>query len=163
MKEHNLTTEDFNELAELSTPVEGKATLIKNSDTKELFKEVYGKEPQNTKVWDDAPEFFYNEKNDGYYVIISGGGTCPTDLVTYNYKYTEEEKNAYVYIVTAYNDCNKELYKDLDRETKISDLDENTIVDSEYMKNVMDKLNKYRIVFKKVENNYVFEKVEEVK
>ncbi len=161
-EEDNVTDEVFDDQPYFDALTD-TATVIKNDDVKKLFKDVYGNEPTTTKVWDDAPEFFYNEKNDGYYVIIMGGGTCPTNLVTYNYKYTEDDNNAYVYIATAYNDCNKELYKDLDRETKISDLDENTKVDSEYMKNVMDKLNKYRIVFKKDNGNYYFEKVEEVK
>ena len=161
-KEQQITNEDFNEYP-FAAAITDTATVIKNDDVKKLYKEVYGIEPSNTKVLSDAPAFYYNEKNNGYYVIITGGGTCPTESIQYNYKYTEDNEKAYVYTAVVYNDCNEELFKDINRETSIADIDKETKVDSEYVKNIMDKLNKYRIVFKKDGNNYVFEKVEEVK
>lgn len=169
-KEHNLTEEDFDDMA-LFQPYydddeEGnKLMYFKSSDVKKIFKEVYGYEPTTTIVEDELPEFYYEKDYDSYFVVISGGGTCGTYNTTYNYKYTEDKDYAYVYTTVAYYSCDPGVYSDIGIEKEVAtiDMEKDEKVDEEFVKNNMSKFNKYRIVFKKDGSNYTFEKVEEVK
>ncbi len=172
-KEHNLTDEDFDELAFNPYYDEDyeadKVLLFKSDDVKKLYKEVYGVEPTNTVVENHFPYFYYEKEYDSYFVVLNGGGACGIYFKQYNYKYTEDKDYAYIYTAVAYYNCEPYVYKDIELSKQVDEIPGDTfesaeeIVSSDYVKNNMDKLNKYRVVFKKDGNNYVFEKVEEVK
>ncbi len=144
--------------------------LIEASTVKDYYKRLFGGEPSTTKVKNTYPTYYYEQAYDIYVQVTRGGGTCGTRMGQYNYKYTEDKQYAYIYTVVGYTSCMDDYYKDIDLEEVAvkanvpEDLENYVEQDiNDVVKKNMDKFNKYRVVFKKDGDNYIFEKVEEVK
>ncbi len=140
--------------------------LIKASEVNEFYKKLFGSEPSTTVVTNTYPNYYYEKAYDIYLRVARGGGTCGTEFASYNYKYTEDENNAYVYTTVAYSSCETDVCKDKDLKHEVAEFEtdeDDTIIeefDEKFVKKIMDKLDKYRVVFKKDGSNYIFDKVE---
>jgi len=140
--------------------------LIKASVVNDYYKKLFGSEPSTTLVKNTYPNYYYEKAYDIYLRVARGGGTCGTEYANYNYKYTEDENYAYVYTTVAYYSCDSNICKDKDLKHEVAEFktneDDETIeeFDDKLIKSIMDKLDKYRIVFKKEGSNYVFDRVE---
>ena len=137
--------------------------IIKASDVRELYKKVYGEELKETTAFNTYPWYYYEKGYDIYLMVSKGGGTCGEYYQQYNYKYTEDNDYAYIYTSLAYFSCEPDIYKDFEMREAIAKLSMDNPVPEDFVQKNLDKLNKYRVVFKKDNGNFIFEKIEEVK
>ena len=93
-------------------------------------------------------------------VVNAGfGGTCGDGTLTYDYKYTEDKNNVYVYSSFAYvKNCPYEVYKDLEMKDKY-EAEESFELNNDNYKD----FNKYKITYKKDKSNYIFDSIKVLK
>ena len=110
-----------------------------------------------------------------YFGIDEFTGDCDDHVYTSITKYSEDKDYAYVYVIAGFgNECRTGLYKDLNdpwdcekecnlisgQEEIEFDKADNGKTIANIVKNHANELNKYRIIFKKDGDNFVFERVE---
>lgn len=133
-----------------------------------IYKALYNVDIPNKNVSiDGCPTIKYDATNNKYLVISRCGGVNTNKILKYNYKYTKDDNNAYVYVSVGYkksyeNDYDETIYSDL-KATKLykqNKEDQNFLIDS---KNYKD-FEQYKVsfTFAKDTNNYYFNKIEKV-
>lgn len=149
---------DRNKYPNIVSNSEASTLIIKMEDVNKLYTEVFGgKLDTNTKISNDS--FYYNAEYDVYVINAGFGGACSDGSLTYDYKYTFDSANVYVYSTHAYyKNCPYELYKDFNMTDKYD-----TVEPIELGENNYQDFYKYRITYKKKGNNYTFAKIEQIK
>ncbi len=140
---------------------EGATKIIEAKEVKELYENVFnGKLDVNTEFPEDVKNnFYYNSEYDIYVVNAGFGGTCGDGTLTYDYKYTEDKNNVYVYSSFAYvKNCPYEVYKDLEMKDKY-EAEESFELNNDNYKD----FNKYKITYKKDKSNYIFDSIKVLK
>lgn len=125
-----------------------------------VYNFVYGGKPSKKDIDDDS--FVYSSDYDRYF-INPWCGTCAAYMLHYNEKYTEDNDYYYIYTVVGYKDCAPYIYKDYDQKELGIDFSKDDRSEDVLLKNNLDKLNHYRISFKKDGSNAYFDKVEIIK
>ena len=151
-KPSELTEDDFDE-------IEG----AKSETVNELFKSVYGYEPKDFKEHNSCPARYYDSTSQKYISVARCGGTCGEQTLTYNYKYEEDEKNAYVYTALAVEKCADAIYKDYDAKEVFEKIDVESDKEFKLDKTNYEQFSKYKITFNKSGSNYVFDSIELLK
>lgn len=147
----------------------------------EKYKEIYGEDFSKGEISTFCGNYKYNAQYDFYFSAAFGcGGMTPYERFYYKNQYTTDGDYAYVYTSTALlapssqDDSIYYVYCDIaDLEAINSGISENAKVCTtlqsydEKTKFTLDASNyeqyaKYRFVFKRVDNNYYFEKVEKL-
>ncbi len=144
---------------------DGMYHFMDKSKVEQEYKELFGNLPNTTKVINGYPTYYYEPNAKAYFQIARGGGTCGTYFYQYNYKFTEDESNAYIYTTVAYYSCDVEIFNDKKLKQSVGkvDIDENdTKIEKNYAKEFKDELDKYRVIFKKDRDNYIFDRVEKL-
>ncbi len=152
---------DSNKYPNIVPNPEGSTLIINADSVKKLYKDVFGGELDiNIKLPDDISNNFYYSNEYDVYVINGGfGGSCNDGSLTYDYKYTNDSSNIYVYSAHAYyKNCPYEVYKDFDKNEKYEAQDNLELGENNYQ-----DFYKYRITYKKEGNKYFFAKIEKIK
>jgi hypothetical protein len=127
-----------------------------------LFKSVYGYEP-TVKSVETCPARGYDSVSKKYISIFRCGGTCGEQTLTYNYKYEEDEKNAYVYTALAVESCSDGIYKDYETKGLFEKTDVESDKEFKLDKSNYEQFSKYKITFTKSGTDYVFDSIELLK
>jgi len=121
---------------------------------------VYGGKPSKKEI--DETSFVYNADYDRYFVN-PWCGTCFPYMLHYNEKYTEDNDYYYIYTVVGYKDCAPYIYKDYDQKELGIDFSKDDRSEDVLLENNLDKLNHYKILFKKDGSKAYFDRVELIK
>ena len=152
--------EDNSSAVELDTAKYPNTLILQPDLVKKLYKETFGEELDSSiKIPEDIKDSFYYSDEYGVYVINSGfGGACLDGSITYDYKYTEDSANVYIYSAHAYyKTCPYEVYKDFDKTEKYETDKIIRISENNY-----EDFYNYKITYKKDGNNYIFAKIEKI-
>ena len=138
--------------------------FITGSSIQNLYYQLFNDELVNrTPSIGNNPEIIYNEKYNNYYIHFNGSNTNNNEILYYNYKYTEDEENYYVYIAATSIEKNDKgtinIYKSPTSKEVIDTIEDTfKIDDTNYA-----KFTKYKIAFYKSETSSYFEYIEELK
>jgi hypothetical protein len=154
---------------------DGNYYYINHSTVKEEYKNIFGEDLSVLK----AAEYSYEPNVDAFFAAPVWRGNCDQHLYSSITKYSEDKEYAYIYLIAGFaNECVGGVYKtpeeinnceyDEDGNSKCNilseqetfDFDDGIIAKEDIIKNHADELNKYRFVFKKNGDNFIFEKVE---
>ena len=165
---NNLTGENItgwsgtvDNLTDLYISDDGMYHYMEKSKVDQEYKELFGNLPNTTKVINGYPNYYYEPNAEAYFQVARAGGTCGLTFDQYIYSYTQDNENAYIYTSIGYYSCQDGLYKDYETKEEIANLEERTNSKTP-AKDFMDKLDKYRVVFKKDVDNYIFDRVEKL-
>ena len=148
---------DFEDMAE-------EAYANSESEVDTLFKSVYGYIPNHDLTYGSGtPTIAYDSQTKTYVASFGGGGTCGEQSLTYNYKYEEDDKNAYVYTSVGIDVCSEGIYKDYDQKELFKKTEGTGGADFKIDKSNYEQFSKYKITFTKSGTDYVFDSIELLK
>lgn len=141
---------------------------ISEQSLNNIYKDLYNTDIPNPQVeLDGCPNIRYDEQNHKYLIVARCGGVSFDKLLTYNYKYTKDDNNAYVYVSTGYSKEDPAtqaltIYSDASATNDYKQETEHSIF-------TMDNSNyqdftKYKLTFSynKETDNYYFTKIEKI-
>lgn len=160
-EEEKYTLLDSSKYPNIEQNPDGTTNIIEENVVKELYKNTFGTDLNvNTPFPETIKESFYYNDEYKVYVINGGfGGACSEGTKTYDYDYKEDNNNIYVYTSVAfYKGCPQEIFKDIEFKEQYSTTEESFDLNE---KNY-NEFYKYKITYKKNNNNYIFEKIEKI-
>lgn len=143
---------------------DGATELMTADSVKALYKDMYGNNLDTSTTFpEEIKESFYYSPEYNVYVINAGfGGACGERTTTFDYAFKEDSNHAYVYSSFAYIECrtsNTFIYKDfMKNETYSADGASFELNSTNY-----EQFHQFKITYAKKGDNYIFDKIEEIK
>lgn len=146
---------------------EGDDYQVKASDIDNIYYEIFGEKVVNHQTNLACPSVSYDSETAKYLVSLQCAQETTSSLLTYNYKYSKDEDNAYVYVSVGVKGFDKEtssipvIYSDYEETTEF--LRDENVLNYQISSTDYEKFSKYKITFiLSSDNNYHFEKVEKI-
>ena len=133
---------------------------VTTKEIERFFSEVYGSKFTEKDSYDGCPMLYKSDEIDGYYIASPCGGTGFDTQYTYIYNREIKDGKVYVYVAYGIDDCCREkpiIYTDYKKKHKYTG---KVTEDFKITADNYEAFSKYRFVFEKKSENYVFTGIE---